>query len=789
MNGLTTHIWIVWILFLALGSARADRPEIVVFDLADEASRLDAGEPGGLRRHYDTVLLTSCLQGLVNRQEPRLFVRYNPSPDDFWFTRATEPGAWLADRKIVRVASVRELLKRFAGVAKGLVIWDERVPATSNVAATIAGVEDLLAIRYDPSGGSLYQELTSGPDAQRVSRRLLNEDGGLLFTGTGMIPGTQRKSSGSAKNDAYLWLLEHYIRSRKTNDRVLGYYIDGFWLQCVRGKGPSNHTLNNLDYLIAHRAAIFDLNVWEDETPVDDPRQAAGTDLATFREILGVMVEANRQQSMIAVYGFPPWAFKYSDSVVNGWRAGSRHGAVATEWKFAEVITAHNGYMDADALGYSSFPNASFYQNYRLPPVIEQDAVPSRERLIRDGVLDSGGRLLPINYYAHYQGDFDAAAWVYWHFPKILGDPARGTLPLSWAINPSLASRFPFGMHYIREHRAPGEVFVAGEAAGYLNPSLLQAPRPSPGLADALDLWVKHNQKWYQQWDLNVTGFNIDGNTPAMNQRGLAAYQKFSPGGIGLQRAPAAFGVSANLAFAQMMADLPGSEGNSDLEQTAEVLRGFFEPDGPNFVLARSILQTPTYYAEIQRRLLAPGNFPNKLVDMPTLFWLIREYHSNPIYEAAKPKYGDKPAVSATPKECLGIRLRRIADGIATQARVDGTPVWKSAGGASPFLYFDVADDFAKSITGKGVRVRISYMDVTEGWLGMDYDSSDAGATLGGAYKPAKPVKTTGNGALKVADFDVADAILSGRQNGRSDFRLNGGGKPMCIVAVEVVRR
>lgn len=767
----------------------AGKPPIVVLDLSDDLAKLDAADPVALRRHYDEVLLASCLQGIVNRAGPRLFVRYNPEPDDYWFGKMTEPGSWLADRKVERAADIAELLGKFPDAAKGLVVWDERVPATSNLAASLAGIEDLLAVRFDDSEGSLYRELASIAPGLKIVEKLLADDGGPLFTGRGTIPETTRDSTGSAKNDAYLWLLENHIKPGKTNDRILGYYIDAFWLKCANAQPLSNHTLNNLDYLIANRAAIVDLHVWEDEAPVDDPGQAPGTDAKTFREILAAMVEANGQKTMTAVFGFPPWAFKYSDSVSNGWSAGSRHGGVATEWKFSETITAFNGYMDADALGHSSFPNASFYANFPLPEVIKQDAVPTRERLIREGVLDKDGKLLPVNYYAHYQGDYDAGAWVYKFFPRYLEDPARGTLPLSWAINPTLANRFPFGLHYIRTHSKPGEVFVAGEAAGYLKPSLLQAPRPAPGLPDALDLWVEHNTKYYRQWDISVTGFNIDGNTPAMNDRGFAAYRKFSPGGIGMQRAPSPFGIRQDLAYAQMMTDLPRSEGQADMGETADALRGYFEPEGPNFVLVRSILQTPSYFADIRRRLLEPGNFPNKLVDMPTLFWLIREFETNPAYEAARPKFADRQAVSATPTTRGGLRTRRVADGVFKIDADNGTPCWNVAGGGAPFLYFDVANDFATSLAGTGAVVKVTFVDVSEGALGISYDSSDAAAMVQGAFKPAPAVATAGSGKVVSHEFVLPDAVFSGRQNASCDFRLDGGGKPMRILAVEVSRR
>ncbi len=763
-----------------------DPKPLVVLDLAKSLGALNPKDPAALRRHYDEVLLATCLQGLANRKEPQVFVRYNAAPDDFWFQKMTEPGGWMSGRKVERVGSVRELLAKFPKTFKGLIVWDERVPATSNVGATVAGVEGLLAVRFDPAEGSLYRELTSGAAPLRVVRKLLAEDGSPLFTGKGMIAGTARPSTGSAKNDAYLWLLENYIRPGKTNPQILGYYLDGFWLTCWTGGGLQNHTVNNLDILIANRGATIDLNVWEDEATVDDPAQAPGTDLKTLREILLACANNTRRKEMIAVYGFPPWAYKYTDFKSPYWAAKGKHGGVPTEWKFAEVMTAYNAYMDADALGYSSFPNASFYQHYPVPTVVKQDATPTRERLIKDGVLDADGHLLPVNYYAFYQGDFDAAAWVYWHFPKVLSDPARGTLPLTWAINPSLAQRFPFGMHYLRKNSAPHEVFVAGEASGYLNPANLQSPRPEPGLPDALDIWVAHNLKWYRQWDLSVTGFSIDGNTAPMSDRCFAAYQKFSPGGIGLQNAPAAFGVRQNLPYLKMMTDLPTNDGQPVDDRTVNAVRDFFDLETPNFVLVRSILQTPSYYAEIQKRLQAPGNLPNRLVDMPTLCWLVREFQSDPRRNTNDASYADKKSVSATPEKRDGLRRRTVADGMTTVEKAYGQSMWRVAGGTVPYLYFDVDNEFAKALAGKGVRVSVAYLDTTPGTLRLQYDSSDQAAALSGAYKGAADVQTLGTGKIATAVFDLPDALFSGRQNGGGDFRLDVGGNPLRVLSVQV---
>ena len=125
-------------------------------------------------------------------------------------------------------------------------MWDDRVPATSNVASTIAGCDNLLPLRYDPRDGSLYRQLTESEPHLEVKARLLNPDGSRLFTGQGTIPGTTRDSTGSAKNDAYVWMIEHYVRSGKANPQVMGYYLDADWHRSWKAVRPGEpHALES----------------------------------------------------------------------------------------------------------------------------------------------------------------------------------------------------------------------------------------------------------------------------------------------------------------------------------------------------------------------------------------------------------------------------------------------------------------------------------------------------------------------------------------------------------------
>ena len=427
-------------------SAPADtmRGPVVFFDLTG-LYKLDRNDPEQRRQFWDETHLVVSLQGLANRHAPRLFLRYIRQPDDFWWEQMTQPGGWLAGREIVRLTTLEELLKRFHDCYQGAVVWDERVPSTSNLASTIAGCDDLLCLRYDTREGSLYRRLTQGGHRLPVKVRLLLENGAPLFTGAGLIPGTRLASSGTAKGDAYQWLIEHYVKTGKANPQRLGYYLDAFWLQCWKASGPENHTLSNHDFLIARRGVLFDLNVWDDEAWVDDPQQKPGTDAATLKALLRAAYDRFKGEGVIQVAGFVPWAYKYTRFKNAAWSAGGRHEEVATEWRYAEILSCFNAYMDADALGLGAMANASFYQHYPLAARYPQNPKPTRASLTARGLLDARGRMAPRTYVAHYVGDYDAAAWLYRELPRMWRDPARGTTPLSWAFNPNLSERFPPG--------------------------------------------------------------------------------------------------------------------------------------------------------------------------------------------------------------------------------------------------------------------------------------------------------------------------------------------------------
>ena len=580
--------------------------------------KLDRAKPDQCRKIWDDAHFVTSLQGIVNRKSPRLYVFFvggeDGSIDRYWLRRMREPGEWLEKYEIKTLPDINALIRRFKGDINGLVVYDERVPATSNVASTIAAVGNLACARYDTSEGSLYHHLTEDLKLP-VKIRLLNADGSSMFTGKGTIPSSKTPSTGSAKCDAYIWAKEKYLDSGKCNPVKMGNYMDAYWIAHSGGYIP-NHTLSNHDYFIAQRGFFFDLGPWDDETPVDDPNQPLGTDVRTMQAIMRSAWEQVQGKKMIHVGGFTPWDKKYTDH--GG--AGGKHGGVPTEWRYSEVISCFNGYMDADALGLSAMANASVFMHYPLKAKYPQK-LPTVAGLRAKGLITADGKVAPKSYVTIYVGDYDSAAWLYQRIPDLWDDPVRGQIPLGWAFNPNLADRFAVGMAYTRKTASPNDYFVAGDSgAGYLNPGHLQEPRRFSGLPSGVKTWTEHCKKYYNQWDLSVTGFVIDGYAPETNDEVKDAYTVFSRNGIVAQKIER-WGIYKGMPFIRMSDDLTQTP-----EQSAQRVLSRTSDQRPEFFIFRDILWSPANQKNLFDAIKAdPKGKDVQIVDPYTLFLLIKQ--------------------------------------------------------------------------------------------------------------------------------------------------------------------
>ncbi len=595
-------------------------PPIVVYDLT-HASRFDPADPVQVADAWDEAHAVATLQGIVNRDAPRLYVRFveafGRNVDDYWMERMSGPGAWLEHRERVPAGNLEELVDRFRKHVRGAVIYDPRVAATSNLASTIAGAEDLVAVRHDPRPGSIYTRLVASGPKLPVRLRLMNSDGSPMFTGTGRIPGTDLESTGSAKCDAYLWLKHHYLDAGRLDAGYAGFYIDQYWMTRPTAAPPNHHTLTNHDFGVARKAFFLDLDVWDDEIPVDDPGQKQGTDAATLKAILRGLHDRGGRDRMTHLTGFVPWAFKYSDHE----GAGGKHAVVETEWEFARILSAYNAFKDADAIELGAMANASFYAHFPLKDRYPRPR-PRRADLAARGLLTADGRVRfdGRDFIIFYVGDYDAAAWVYQFMPVAWDHPDRGRIPLMWAISPVIERRAGMAMDHIWRTATPNDHFVAADnGAGYLNPGMLQEPRPVSGLPCGLDAWARHCAPLYRRWDLTITGFIIDGFAPGLNARGLDCYARFSPDGIVPQWVP------PSLLHGRMPVLRADRDLGDDAEKAAGIILERVKARKLPFHWFRAILKTPDWYIRVLNRVRA-ANPAIELLDAPTFFELYRAY-------------------------------------------------------------------------------------------------------------------------------------------------------------------
>ncbi len=592
--------------------------------------QLDLNDPQAARKAWDTLHLTASVQGIVNRDSPRLFIRLMAGPDDFWWDYLRNEHGWLAGRDIVRIDSVQAMLTHFASELKGVVVYRERPWVGSNLASTIAGVEDRVALRYDASSGSVFRQvLGSGVAFVEDRLDLFDAEGVPVWR---VEQGADNAPSGSDKRDAYLWLKRRCLDTGQVSKQYMGYYIDAFWLTDPTKSSLPNCTLTNHDFFISQRAMFMDLHVWEDESPVDEPDQPAGTDLKTLRELMRAMHDYS-DGGIIHIGGFTPWAWKYTDHL----GAGSAHGGVDTEWKLVKEVSSYNGLIDADALGYSGMTNASFYQHFPLEARYPQNPRPKLADIQRAGHIGANGRVAKKSYVLLYMGDYDSAAWLNQLVPDLWKDPARGTIPCTWAFNPNLDRRAPHAMHYVRTHQSPNDWFITGDnGAGYLNPSMLTAPRPEPDLPDGWERWIRHNIPAYERYDLTITGFLIEGHSPTIGELGMDAYMRFSPDGLVCHRHCGKRGLyRGEMPYVKHTRDIAGTP-----EEAAATIRGELDDRGTQFLFFRSVIQTPGWHAElIERMMNSETGGRVRFVDPYTFFGLLKLHEKqHDVVRPGKPK-------------------------------------------------------------------------------------------------------------------------------------------------------
>ncbi|MBR4868634.1 MAG: hypothetical protein IKU10_05710 [Clostridia bacterium] len=592
----------------------------------------------GVVKDVDHARLVYSMQGLINRDfgmdENHSVLVYitKETSDSTWFGEITADGTimQMADAEtgqlgltMVRINTWDDFLQQFGKVIAscGMILWDGNVPATANAAATICGLDGYLPVLAQ---SPLHAQLTELGVSVKQTLVGCFQDG---KRGQPLLD-TALKSTGSAKNDTYLWMLERYFPRCTTSH--IAYVQDGaITLQGYEAypdhpvalSGGTN-LLSNHDYYIARRCFFFDLAVNPNEAACDDPAQKAGQaaiglDNDTMCKIL--QARYDRANGAFGQFlGFVPWWSKYTTH--NG------QGSIAptwVEWLLAETISCYNLAKDADV---ANSTNHSVYYKYVLRQKTYENNRPKTQTKFDPNV----------SYYTLYLGDYDSSAWVKEYVFSMWmqrgGDKVRGQLPLMWCYNPNLSDRIPMVFDYLYEHKTEQDYFACGNSgAGYVMPSalvegytmpLIGKPRPASN-GDATNLWANYCKGFYERFDLDITGFIINSSVTTVTPQVARCFNRFSPVGNMTNAVGTMLGLYEGTPY---MYCQNGVDANTDASVLYDHLTNRMR--GYNFAAYRTVLATPTNVRQIVTTFdsyAAEKGTVTQYVDPYTLFDLIRQ--------------------------------------------------------------------------------------------------------------------------------------------------------------------
>ena len=455
---------------------------------------------------YDMSNLLFTLQGLVNREKVRIWMNYSTNESDpYWLEQFTKEGGWLADREVITVQEPITLLTLFQDVFTGFVAWDNEVPATSNVAATICGVENRLPVRYRNQKGSIFHYLQQ----QFPDKDVKSLEG--MFTGKGKIPDIGIESSGSAKNDAYLWAMEKYLNPGLTNKTLLAYHVDAYtdrenngqmYYYDNTGGAFDNRQLSNKDYYIANKAFFFDLDTAGTVVASDDPGAPAGIDRVTLEKILRKQNELAGTE-IITIGGFWPWSldkYRENDSV--------------HEHEMVLLFSAYNCILDPEAPGFTNLANGSVYMHYQG----KESYVNLAKNKKQAELAENPPVLEKKNYLMLFMGDYDSSAWTNQLIvDNYLKDATRGNIPLVWPICPNNEAKVAhvYDAMYATQTEIDYFCYINSGLGQFTMDAMIDSDRPE-GLNGTPEYYIEKTREAGLKYDLDLLGFMGAYSIPAL---------------------------------------------------------------------------------------------------------------------------------------------------------------------------------------------------------------------------------------------------------------------------------
>ena len=424
--------------------------------------------PNNGNEKYDIAITAATLQGLYNRDAEHPLYLYSDekalSATKEMLNLMRSNGYWLADTDRVDLSSdLKELFALAKDDIKSVILWDEAVPATVNVATTMAGVENGIVMtptQYDKFADALPADVNV---ISLVGR----------FTG---------EETGSKKNDAYRWAIREYLEKGRCTTAYICSFEDAAF---AREKGNVRYAYPR-DLAVQHGAFVFDLSPWDDQIPKDDQGQEMGTDVDTYYMMLEALQTVRGTTKLTEIVGFFP-AEKYSKSG-NDETWECKYDGTQCEWKYAWRFTPYQCYWNPSA-EYAA--NMSLHSRYEVKTPLEQNR-PEADLILRDSE--------DVIYMMIVMGDYDSVGSLYTKMTVNWKNDKRGQIPLAWSLNPNLIEHYPDIIEYFYNTATPNDYFVANVGgAGWYNPSRVEDTE------EQWEMWLAHHKKYFNLTDMSVS--------------------------------------------------------------------------------------------------------------------------------------------------------------------------------------------------------------------------------------------------------------------------------------------
>lgn len=357
---------------------------------------------------YDVQLSVTTLVGLINRDQPRVYLLATSDADNlFNALLAHVPHEYVA---LDGINVLETMLQKYPDRVKGMVIYDPTLPDSVNVATTLAGLRDAIVVS-PRQAAALQQKPYQLP-----------------------VVADLRVYHWKNRLQAYRWARSNLLKEATG--------------QLVAGLGPRIAGALR-SYLVATRAFVYWLNPLN---LLPDPTAGWTSERCLMKRI---------------IRAYPPGTLHLGWFIneIGGVDMTSKAGLYLLPSDFFHNLEVWSAIQPASQGGGKSRP-------YPVTDEVSHLVQGTGGACPRPGNLASEGRFAPKIYLSFTISDGDNLQYDQHRMYQLWQDTVRGSIPLGWTISSALIEAAPTLAAYYRNTATHNDELVAGPSgASYMWPS------------------------------------------------------------------------------------------------------------------------------------------------------------------------------------------------------------------------------------------------------------------------------------------------------------------------------